>query len=223
MEKAIFEQVDAYISSLLAPQDKALTDTLKSLDTEGLPQISVSANQGKFLQLMAVLTNATKILELGTLGGYSTIWLARALPEGGKVISIEFDQHHADVAKKNLDNAGLGKKVDVRVGKASDILKAMITSNEEPFDMIFIDADKPPYAEYFEYALSLSRPGTLIICDNVIREGKVLDNDSADPDVRGVQRLNELLANNKKVTATIVQNVGVKEHDGMALAVVNRM
>jgi len=223
METEIFEKVDAYISNLLAPEDRALTDTIKSLDTEALPHISVTANQGKFLQVMAILCNATKILELGTLGGYSTIWLARALPEGGKVITIEFDKHHADVAKKNIDNAGLGKKVDVRVGKALDILPEIIAAKEGPFDMIFIDADKPPYAEYFEYALSLSRPGTLIICDNVIREGKVLDSDSPDDKVQGVQRLNEMLGRNKKVTATILQNVGVKEHDGMALAVVNRI
>jgi len=223
METEIFEKVDAYISNLLAPEDKALTDTTKSLDTEGLPHISVSANQGKFLQVMALLCNATKILELGTLSGYSTIWLARALPEGGKLITIEFDEHHAAVAKKNIDNAGLSKIVDVRVGKALDILPEIIAAKEGPFDMIFIDADKPPYAEYFEYALSLSRPGTLIICDNVIREGKVLDNHSPDEKVQGVQRLNEMLGSNKKVTATILQNVGVKEHDGMAIAVVNRI
>lgn len=223
MGTEIFEKVDAYISNLLAPEDKALTDTVKSLDTEDLPHISVSANQGKFLQVMAILCNATKILELGTLGGYSTIWLARALPEGGKVITIEFDKHHADVAKKNIANAGLSKKVDVRVGKALDILPEIAAAKEGPFDMIFIDADKPPYAEYFEYALSLSRPGTLIICDNVIREGKVLDSDSPDDKVQGVQRLNQMLGSNKKVTATILQNVGVKEHDGMAIAVVNRI
>ena len=223
MDTEIFEKVDAYISKLLAPEDKVLTDTIASLEKEGLPQISVSANQGKFLQVMAILCNATKILELGTLGGYSTIWLARALPEGGKVITIEFDKHHAEVAKKNIDRAGLGKKVDLRVGKALDILQEIIADKEGPFDMIFIDADKEPYAEYFEQALSLSRPGTLIICDNVIREGKVLDKHSPDEKVQGVQRLNEMLSRNKKVTATIVQNVGVKEHDGMAIAVVNRM
>jgi len=139
------------------------------------------------------------------------------------VITIEFDKHHAEVAKKNIDRAGLGKKVDLRVGKALDILQEIIADKEGPFDMIFIDADKEPYAEYFEQALSLSRPGTLIICDNVIREGKVLDKHSPDEKVQGVQRLNEMLSRNKKVTATIVQNVGVKEHDGMAIAVVNRM
>src|SRR5665213_776183 len=222
METEIFEKVDDYISNLLAPEDKALTDTVKSHEAEGLPQISITANQGKFLQVMAILCNAKKILELGTLGGYSTIWLARALPEDGKLITIEFDKHHADVAKRNIDNAGLSKIVDVRVGKALDILPEIIAAKEGPFDMIFIDADKEPYAEYFEQALLLSRPGTLIICDNVIREGKVLDTNSPDEKVQGVQRLNKMLGSNKKVTATIVQNVGVKEHDGMAIAVVSR-
>lgn len=222
METKIFEKVDAYISELLAPEDKVLTDTLESLQKEGLPEISVTANQGKFLQVMAILCNATKILELGTLGGYSTIWLARALPEGGKMISIEFDKHHAEVARKNIDHAGLSQKVDIRVGKALDILPEIIAAKEGPFDMIFIDADKEPYDKYFELALSLSRPGTLIICDNVIREGKVLDKQSSDEKVQGVQRLNKMLSSNKKVTATIVQNVGIKEHDGMAIAVVNR-
>lgn len=223
MDTNIFEKVDTYISDLLAPEDKALTDTIKSLDAEGLPQHSVSANQGKFLQVMAILCNATKILELGTLGGYSTIWLARVLPDNGKVITIEFDKHYAEVARKNIDNAGLTKKVDLRVGKALDILPKILSDNEGPFDMIFIDADKPPYTEYFDYAVSLSRPGTLIICDNVIREGKVLDKNSTDEKVKGVQRLNEMLSNNKKVTATILHTVGVKEYDGMAIAVVNRI
>ena len=223
MNTDIFEKVDKYISDLLGKEDKALKDATKSLDIEGLPHISVSPNQGKFLQVMAMACNATKILELGTLAGYSTIWLARMLPENGKMITIEFDKHHANVARKNIDNAGLTKKVDLRVGKALDILPKMIANNEGPFDMIFIDADKPPYAEYFEYAVTLSRPGTLIICDNVIREGKVLDSKSKDEKVQGVQRLNKMLSINKKVTATILQAVGVKEYDGMALAVVNRI
>lgn len=221
MNTDIFEKVDTYIGDLLAPEDKALKDTILSLEVEGIPQQSVSANQGKFLQIMAKLCNATKILELGTLGGYSTIWLARALPDNGKLISIEFDKHHADVAKKNIENAGLSQKVDLRVGKALDILPHIIANNEGPFDMIFIDADKPPYTEYFDFAVSLSRPGTLIICDNVIREGKVLDNNSTDEKVQGVQRFNKSLSENKKVTATILHTVGVKEYDGMAIAVVN--
>jgi predicted O-methyltransferase YrrM len=221
MNSQLFEKVDTYISHLLAQEDKALTDTIASIGLENLPPHSVSANQGKFLQVMALLCNASKILELGTLAGYSTIWLARALPENGKVITIEVDAHHAAVAQTNINNARLSNKVDIRVGKALDILPAIIANREGPFDMIFIDADKPPYTDYFEYALSLSRPGTLIICDNVIREGKVLDDHSTDEKVQGVQRFNKMLGSNKKVTATILQTVGVKEYDGMALAVVN--
>lgn len=220
MNTEIFSAVDNYISNLLAQEDSALTDSIKSLDEEGLPQHSVSANQGKFLQVMMMACNAKKVLELGTLGGYSTIWIAKALPENGKVISIEVDKHHSDVAQKNIDKAGLSEKVDLRVGKALDILPQIISENKEPFDMIFIDADKPPYTEYFEYALKLSRKGTIIICDNVIREGKILDKNSVDEKVQGVQRFNEMLGKNKEVTAIILQTVGVKEYDGMAIAVV---
>ncbi|MDP1802421.1 MAG: O-methyltransferase [Bacteroidota bacterium] len=223
MDTKIFSRVDKYISNLLAPEDKILTDIIKSLDTEGLPQHSVSSNQGKFLQVMMIACNAKRVLELGTLGGYSTIWLARALPHNGKVITIEADKHHGTVAQKNINNAGLSPKVDLRVGKALDILPQIIAESDEPFDMIFIDADKPPYVEYFDYALQLSRPGTIIICDNVIREGKVLDNNSKDEKVQGVQRLNKMLSENKRVTATILHSMGAKEYDGIAIAVVNRV
>ena len=222
MNTDIFAQVDAYISNLLATEDEALKNTLQSLDAEDLPQHSVSANQGKFLQVMMITCNAKRVLELGTLGGYSTIWLARALPEDGKIITVEVDQHHGDVAQKNIANTGLSNKVDLRIGKALEILPQLIAEKNEPFDMIFIDADKPPYTEYFELALQLSRPGTLIICDNVIRDGQVLDNDTTDEKVQGVQRLNKMLSENKNVTVTILQTVGVKEYDGMAIAVVNR-
>jgi predicted O-methyltransferase YrrM len=223
MDTTIFTKVDDYISQLLAPEDSVLKETIASLDREGLPQISITANQGKFLQVMMLLCNAKKVLELGTLGAYSTIWLARALPDNGKIITIESDKHHAMVAQKNIDNAGLSDKVDLRTGKALDLLPQLIADNEGPFDMIFIDADKPPYTEYFEYALQLSRPGTLIICDNVIREGKVLDDNSTDERVQGVQRFNKMLGSNKHVTATILPTVGVKEYDGMAIAVVNKV
>jgi len=222
MDTSIFETVDTYIRNLLAPEDDALQETIKSLDREGLPQISVSANQGKFLQVLALLCRAEKILELGTLGGYSTIWMARALPEGGKIVTIELDETHARVAQENFKKAGVAGKVDLRLGKALDILPQLISKGEGPFDMIFIDADKPPYAEYFELALKLSRPGTLIICDNVIRDGKVLEPKPSDPSAQGAKRFNEVLARHQdKVTATILQTVGVKEHDGIALAVVN--
>ena len=221
MNPNIFAQVDNYISHLLAPEDEALQNAIQSLQEEGIPQISVSANQGKFLQVMIMACGAKNILELGTLGGYSTIWMARALPEGGKIITIEVDEHHAAVAQKNIDKAGVSHKVKIVVGKAVNILSNLIADKHQPFDFIFIDADKPPYAEYFTLALQLSRKGTVIICDNVIRDGKVLDENSTDANVQGVQQLNKMLSKNKPVTATILQTVGVKEHDGMAIAVVN--
>jgi predicted O-methyltransferase YrrM len=220
MDQEIFGKVDHYISQMLAPEDEALQETIKSLDTAEMPQISVTANQGKFLQVIALMCNAKRVLELGTLAGYSTIWLARSVPEDGKIVTIEFDPRHANVAKQNIKNAGLLDKVDIRVGKAMDLMLEIKEAKEESFDLIFIDADKPPYAEYFEMALSLSHPGTVIICDNVIREGKVLDENSTDDRVIGVQRFNKMLASNKNVTATILQTVGVKEYDGMAIAVV---
>lgn len=220
MDNQLFEAVDTYISQLLAPEDEALRAVEQSLADAGIAQISVSANQGKFLQILALLCNARRILEIGTLGGYSTIWMARALPADGKLITLEIDPLNATVAQANIDRAGVGSRVDIRLGKAIDLLPQL--DEEGPFDMIFIDADKPPYAEYFHHALRLSRPGTLIVADNVIRNGKVLDPNSDDDRVQGVQRLNTLLANTPEVTATILQMVGIKEYDGMALAVVNR-
>lgn len=217
----IFEQVDEYIRNLVGIEDEILKNTDKSIQASNIPPIGVSANQGKFLQVLAKTCNAKKILEIGTLVGYSTIWMARALPENGKLISLEFEPLHARVAKKNIENAGLSHLVEVRVGKALDLLPQIKAANEGPFDMIFIDADKPPYKEYFEWSLKLSRPGTLIVADNVIREGKVLDADSNDEMVQGAQRFNDFLGKCSQVTATIIQTVGSKMHDGIALAVVN--
>jgi len=222
MNNEIFETVDHYIDELLVPEDNALLAAKQSLEEAGMPQISISPNQGKFLHILALLCNAKKILEVGTLAGYSTIWLARALPKDGQLITIELDPKHAAVAKKNIDKAGLGPKVDIRIGKAIEVLSQLETEKAGPFDMIFIDADKAPYTEYFQYALRMSRPGTLIVADNVIREGKVLDSNTTDEMVKGAQRFNKALAANKEVTASIIQTVGVKEYDGMALAVVNR-
>jgi predicted O-methyltransferase YrrM len=221
MDKNIFQKVDDYISQLFGAEDEALKQTISSIEKENIPQISVSANQGKFLHVMAKMVGAKKILELGTLGGYSTIWMARALPDNGKIITLELDAKHAAVAQANIDIAGLSKKVEIRVGKGLDLLQKMIEEKESPFDMIFIDADKPPYAEYFSLSLKLSRPGTLIIADNVIRDGKVLDDKSEDEMVKGVHRFNKFLSNTPGVIATIIQTVGSKEHDGMAIAVVN--
>jgi predicted O-methyltransferase YrrM len=220
MNQQLFEAVDNYICDLVAAEDEALKATVESIERSGIPQISISASQGKFLQVLAKLCNAKKILELGTLAGYSTIWMARALPKDGKLISLEYEQLHADVAAENIKRAGLDHIVEIRVGKALDLLPVLAKENMI-FDMIFIDADKPPYAEYFEWALKLSRPGTLIIADNVIREGKVLEENPDDERVTGVHRFNKLLAATEKVTASIIQTVGSKEHDGMAIAVVN--
>ena len=221
MEQELFESVDEYISNLFGYEDSVLKDTIKAMEAADIPAISVSANQGKFLQLLARLNNAKKILEIGTLGGYSTIWLGRALPAEGYLLTLELEQSHADVAHRNIIKAGLDHIVDIRVGKALDLLPLIEAEEIGPFDIIFIDADKPPYTEYFEWALKLSRPGTLIVADNVIREGKVLDDNSDDDKVRGVQKLNKILAESKKVTATIIQTVGTKEHDGMAIVIVN--
>jgi caffeoyl-CoA O-methyltransferase len=220
MDKKLFKDVDKYISKLFIPPDEALTAAEQSHHLENLPPINVSPNLGKLLYLFAKLSNAKKILEVGTLAGYSTIWMARALPENGRLITLEINPHHAEVAKKNIDRAGLSSKVDIRIGKAIDLLPQLVQDKTGPFDMIFIDADKPPYAEYFEWALKLSRPGTLIIADNVIRDGKVLDQSSNDPMVKGAQRFNKALASNRNVSATILQTIGVKEYDGMAIAIV---
>ncbi|MEO5564261.1 MAG: O-methyltransferase [Chitinophagaceae bacterium] len=220
MNLKLFGDVDQYISDLFEHEDSSLAATEQSIIETKIPSISISPNQGKFLQLLARLCNAKKILEIGTLAGYSTIWLARALPQNGKLITLEYEPLHAEVAQKNINRAGLGSVVDIRVGKGLDLLPKLVAEGAGPFDMIFIDADKPPYKEYFDWALKLSRPGTLIVADNVIREGKVLEEKSPDEMVSGVKRFNEALAANPAVTATIIQTVGAKEHDGMALAIV---
>jgi caffeoyl-CoA O-methyltransferase len=221
MDMQIFEQVDDYIRDLMGIEDEALKAADNSIKESNIPPISVSANQGKFLQVMAKTCNAKKILEVGTLVGYSTIWMARALPANGKLISLEFEPLHAKVARENIERAGLSNVVDIRIGKAIDLLPQILADNEGPFDMIFIDADKTPYKEYFEWALKLSRSGTLIVADNVIREGNVMDPKSTDEMVQGARRFNAFLATVPEVTATIMQTVGSKMHDGMALAVVN--
>jgi predicted O-methyltransferase YrrM len=209
MDMQIFERVDDYIRNLVG------------IEESNIPPISVSANQGKFLQVMAKVCQAKRILEIGTLVGYSTIWMARALPKDGRLISLEFEPLHAKVARQNIERADLNNVVDIRVGRALDLLPQIVADKEGPFDMIFIDADKTPYKEYFEWALKLSHSGTLIIADNVVREGKVIDPNATDEMVLGARRFNEFLATVPEVTATIIQTVGSKMHDGMALAVVN--
>jgi caffeoyl-CoA O-methyltransferase len=220
MDLKIFGAVDDYITGLFEQEDSSLAATEQSIKESNIPRISISPNQGKFLQMLARLCHAKKILEIGTLAGYSTIWLARALPEDGKLITLEYEPLHARVAQKNIDHAGLGSIVEIREGKGIDLLPKLVEEGAGPFDMIFIDADKPPYKEYFDWSLKLSRPGSLIVADNVIREGKVLNDKSPDEMVAGVKRFNAALAANPAVSATIIQTVGAKEHDGMALAIV---
>ena len=221
MDTNIFGAVDQFINNLFVKEDEALQQTKQAIIDGDLPLISISENQGKFLHILAKLNHPKKILEIGTLGGYSTIWLARALQEGGELTSLELDQHHADVALANISNAGLNNAVKIRVGNALEELPKMKKESAGPFDVIFIDADKEPYAEYFELSLQLSRPGTLIIADNVVREGKILEENNDDSNVTGVKRFITLLAASKQVTATIIQTVGSKYHDGIALAIVN--
>lgn len=221
MDDKLFMQVDEYISNLLAPVDDELGHAERATAAAGIPLMNISPVQGKMLQVFAKMCGAKKILELGTLGGYSTIWLARAIPADGKVVTIELEPTYAEVARNNFKYAELDHKIDIRIGKALDILPQIEQEDLAPFDLIFIDADKPPYAEYFEWAIKLSRPGTIIIADNVIRNGQVLDEHHPDEKVQGVRRLNQALANNSTVTSIILQNVGIKEYDGMVVAVVN--
>jgi caffeoyl-CoA O-methyltransferase len=216
----LFDQVDRYIEELYGGDDPVLDAVVNSLAEADMPQISVSAVQGRLLHVLANLCRAERILEVGTLAGYSTTWLARALPGDGRLITIEADPDHAAVARRNIRRAGLENVVEVRVGAALDLLPALDAEAEGPFDLVFIDADKAPLAEYFQWALRLSRPGTLIIADNVVRKGKVLDPDPEDDSVQGVRRFNELLAGTGATVSVILQTVGRKGHDGLALAVV---
>src|ERR1700751_670886 len=190
----VWTEVDAYFADLLAPNDDAFNAALAANRKAGLPAIDVTPLQGKFLELLVRITGARRVLELGTLGGYSTIWLARALPEGEQVVSLEIDPHHAEVAHANLQNAGVLDRVDLRVGRAADLLQAIVASGDAPFDLIFIDADKAGYPEYLAWSLKLSRPGTVIVADNVVRDGKVIQPDSPDPNIEGVRRFTELVA-----------------------------
>jgi predicted O-methyltransferase YrrM len=212
--------VDAYITSLLVKPDAALDAALEASVVAGLPQINVAPNQGKFLHLLARIRNARTILEIGTLGGYSTIWLARALPPGGKLVTLEIDPKHADVARANIARAGVADKVDIRVGRALDTLPQLKAEGAGPFDFIFIDADKPSNADYFAWALTLSRVGSVIVVDNVVRNGGVIDAASTDPMIQGVRRVNDLMAAEPRVSATAVQTVGIKGYDGFAIALV---
>ena len=221
MDQQIFAKVDEYISNLFGGHDEDLANAELAIIESKIPQISISPNQGKFLHILTRIIRPKRILEIGTLGGYSTIWFAKAMPVGGKIVTLELDPQHAALAQSNFDRAGLKDSIDIRIGKAIDLLPTLLTEGKGPFDLIFIDADKSPYREYFQWALKLSKKGTVIIADNVIREGKVIDPESKDEMVNGAQKFNSFLASTPGVTATIFQTVGSKEHDGMAIAIVD--
>lgn len=214
-----FTAVDAYLDELFGGDDPALAAALERADAAGLPAINVSPNHGRLLHVLVLARGARRVLELGTLGGYSAIWMARALPPDGRLLTLERDPTFADVARDSIAHAGLADRVEVRVGRALDTLADLERDGVGPFDMVFIDADKEPYAEYLQAVLRLSAPGTLIIADNVVRSGAVAEA-SDDPAVTGARRFNAALAAESRVTGAVVQMVGAKGHDGMALAVV---
>jgi len=214
------KDVDQYLGGLFASHDAALESALAASTAGGLPEIQVSPVLGKLLHTLARLQKARAVLEIGTLGGYSTIWLARALAPGGRVVTLEFDPKHAEVARANFVRAGLADSIEVHVGRALDTLPKLAVEGRGPFDLVFIDADKASNPEYFSWALRLTRPGSLIIIDNVVREGKVTDASSAEPDVKGTRRALEMMAAEPRVSATAIQTVGVKGWDGFAIALV---
>lgn len=220
MTQALWTAVDHYLDGMLVPPDAARDAAIEASIEAGLPPIAVTPSQGKLLYLLARIQGARRILEIGTLGGYSTIWLARALPEGGRLVTIEAEPKHADVASANIARAGLSNVVDLRVGLALDVLPQIAGAGGEAFDLTFIDADKKNIPAYFEFALNLSKPGSVIIVDNVVRDGKVIDEKSGDPDILGIRRFNEMLAGEPRVSATAIQTVGAKGHDGFAIALV---
>jgi predicted O-methyltransferase YrrM len=212
--------VDEYFSDLLVPKDPALEQALRNNAAWDLPAHDVSALQGRLLYVLARAIGARSVLELGALGGYSTIWLARAVPDDGRVVSLESNAQHAEVARANVAQAGLAGVVEVRVGPALETLPKLASDGAGPFDMVFLDADKRNNAEYLEWSLALSHPGTLLVADNVVRGGEVVDGGTSDPDVAGIRRFTELLAADPRVTATAIQTVGSKGYDGFALALV---
>jgi predicted O-methyltransferase YrrM len=217
-ESQLWHDVDDYFTTQLSPNDEALDAAVRDSAAAGLPQIAVTAPQGKFLQLLARIQGARTILEIGTLGGYSTIWMARALPEDGRLISLEYSARHAEIATRNLARAGLDRIAEVRVGPALESLPKLADENPAPFDLVFIDADKPNNPRYVEWALRLTRAGSLIVVDNVVRHGRVTEADSTDPDVVGSRAAIELIARHPRLSGTALQTVGSKGHDGFALA-----
>lgn len=221
MNQELWSAVDSYIIDTLVRADDVLEASVRASEEAGLPSIQVSAPQGKFMYLLARVHGAKRILEVGTLGGYSTIWLARALPDGGRLVTMEIDPRHAEVAAANVARAGLSDKVEILVGNARELLPELELRNDEPFDLTFIDADKASIPFYFESARRMSRSGSLILVDNVVREGAVIQAESEDASVQGVRKLNEMLAGDASVEATVLQTVGVKGYDGLAIALVS--
>jgi predicted O-methyltransferase YrrM len=221
VNQELWSAVDRYISEKVVAPDAALHAALAANAAAGLPSIDVAPNQGKLLHLFVKMTGAKRVLEIGTLGGYSTIWMARALPEGGRLVTLELNPKHAEVARANLQRAGVANMVEIRVGAALESLAKLKQEGAAPFDLIFIDADKQTIPEYVAWAIRLARPGTVVLTDNVIRDGAVIDSDSTDTAVQGVQRMFDLLATEPRLTATAIQTVGSKGYDGFAIAIVN--
>lgn len=220
MDQKLFTAVDRYLAEELMPEDAPLRDALKANADAGLPSIDVSPTQGKLLHLLARMSGAKRILEVGTLGGYSTIWLARALPKDGALVTLELNPKHAEVAATNIHRAGLSHLVDLRVGPAADSLARLYAEKTQPFDFIFLDADKPSNPVYLDWAIKLSHPGTIIIGDNVIREGAIIDANNTDPSVVGTRTFLQKIGQHPQLDATAIQTVGSKGHDGFALAIV---
>jgi predicted O-methyltransferase YrrM len=220
MSEELWKKVDKYFADKLVEQDPALDQAIRSITDAGLPPISVSPGQGKFLHLLARMQGAENILEIGTLGGYSTIWLGRALPPSGHLITLEMDPRHAEVARANIDRAGLSNVVELRLGKALDTLPKLAAEGQGPFDLFFIDADKSNIPHYVEWALRLSHKGSVIVIDNVVRHGKVVHESRTDENVIGVRKMFEMLSTDRRLSAAAIQTVGSKGYDGFAIALV---
>jgi len=220
MSQDTWSAVESYVTDLLVPPDPALQGALDASDAAGLPPIAVDPAQGKLLLLLAMMAGATQVLEIGTLGGYSTIWLARALPASGQVVTLERDPRHAEIARANFAAAGLADMIDLRVGPALDSLGELAKEKAGPFDLVFVDADKSASPDYLAWALKLTRTGSVLVFDNVIREGRVVDAGTSDPSIVGTRRLLDMLAAEPGVSATAIQTVGSKGYDGFAIALV---
>lgn len=220
--KDIWTEVDRYFSAALIKPDRKLDAALKANRKAELPAIDVTPLQGRFLDLLVRATSARRVLEIGTLGGYSTLWLARAIPDNGLVVTLELEPKHASIAQRNIEKAGLSRRVDLRIGSAAESLAALVAGSADPFDFIFIDADKAGYPDYLKWSMKLSHPGTVIVADNVVRDGKVIDPKNPDPNIQGVRRFTRLIAREPRLSTTVLQTVGSKGYDGFAIAVVLR-